>query len=112
MRLFEDAGLTPRVVQVADEKQTIVNIWSQPDWSRAVDLRRADLVGAASKRRPQPDLLDWSRCAMTGLSASISAVVQHERVGEHGRPGGGAVELERVLLVLVHTCRQDHALLR
>lgn len=26
MRLFEDAGLTPRVTQVADEKQTIVNL--------------------------------------------------------------------------------------
>lgn len=26
MRLFDDAGLTPRVIQVADEKQTIVNM--------------------------------------------------------------------------------------
>jgi DNA-binding transcriptional LysR family regulator len=26
MKLFEDAGLTPRIVQVADEKQTIVNL--------------------------------------------------------------------------------------
>jgi len=62
VKLFEDAGLTPRVVQVADEKQTIVNMVAArlglaivPRWTSRIatagvrfiplKLERAGLVG-------------------------------------------------------------------
>ena len=67
VKLFEQAGLTPRIVQTADEKQTIVNLVATrlgiaivPRWTSRMTVSGRPLRPTeACRRRPSPADCPW-----------------------------------------------------
>jgi DNA-binding transcriptional LysR family regulator len=89
MTLFEDAGLTPRVVQVADEKQTIVNMVAArlglaivPRWTSRMAIAgvrfvplRLERTGAVGRL---PLAAAWVRGSRDPLRDAIISVLEKE----------------------------------
>jgi DNA-binding transcriptional LysR family regulator len=95
MKLFEGAGLTPRVVQVADEKQTIVNLVAArlgvaivPRWTSRLaisgvrfvplKLRRGSAVGRL------PLAVAWLRGSRDPMRDAMLAILD-DRLRAYGR---------------------------
>lgn len=90
MNLFHDAGLTVHISQVADEKQTIINLVSAefglaivPQWSSRISLPGVSFVplnvDAHSTRKGLPLAAVWLHSASDPLRDAMLAVLNAHR---------------------------------
>ncbi|MDW2740873.1 LysR family transcriptional regulator [Atlantibacter subterraneus] len=97
MNLFHDAGLTVHISQVADEKQTIINLVSAelglaivPQWSSRISLPDVSFVplnvDARSTRQGLPLAAVWLRSASDPLRDAMLEVLNSHREF-YSRPG-------------------------
>ena len=95
MTLFENAGLTPRVVQVADEKQTIVSMVAArlglaivPRWTSRMAIAGVRFVPLRLERTGPvgrlPLAAAWLRGSRDPLRDAIVSVLE-KRVGTYAK---------------------------